>query len=102
MRRAAKRDDNEREIIEALRCAGASVHPINDKGAPDLLVGYAGRNYLMEVKDGKKPPSKRQLTPDQVCWHEKWLGTVFIVNNVEEALNALNGETNTIPLTWTE
>ena len=43
-RRAARRDDNEAAIVEALRAVGASVEILgNGDGVPDLLVGYAGR-----------------------------------------------------------
>jgi hypothetical protein len=44
----------------------------------------------MEVKDGKKSPSKRELTEDQVKWIDSWRGgSVFIVDTVEAAWNAL-------------
>ena len=40
----------------------------------------------MEVKDGKKPPSARRLTPDEQEFHEKWNGVIHIVNSPEEAV----------------
>ena len=88
MRRAARVDDNQVEIVKALRDAGASVQPLHSvgQGCPDLLVGYKGVNLLMEVKDGKKVPSKRRLTNDQVMWHASWVGQACVVKNVEEAL----------------
>lgn len=91
MRRAAKVDRNQPEIIRCLRRAGAEVEPLHavGKGCPDLLVGFRGMNYLLEVKDGEKPPSKRTLTPDQIVWHEKWRGQKEVVKNVEEALKAI-------------
>jgi|GEM_PF-5567154 len=59
MRRSARIDRNQPEIVEALRKLGASVQPLHTAhdGIPDLLVGYQGRNFLLEVKDGTKPPS---------------------------------------------
>ena len=54
MRRAAKIDANHGDIVEALRgigCSVLSLAPLG-KGAPDLLVGYWGRNTILEVKDG--------------------------------------------------
>lgn len=60
------------------------------KGVPDLLVGYRGRNFLLEVKDGKKPPSQIQLTPDQVEWHESWRGAKpHVVHTVNEAVSVI-------------
>ena len=92
MRRAARTDANHEEIVKALRAVGASVQSLAavGHGVPDLLVGYQGKTILMEVKDGTKSPSKRQLTEDQVKWIDAWSGgSVFIVDNVEAAWNAL-------------
>ena len=93
MRKAAKTDSNQSEVVNALRQAGASVQSLaaTGKGVPDLLVGYRGINYLMEVKDGNKPPSTRLLTEDQLRWHQNWLGSVYVVNSTDEALKILNG-----------
>jgi hypothetical protein len=54
-------------------------------GCPDLLIGYHGRNVLLEVKDGDKAPSKRELTADEKDWHAKWAGQVCVVETPEEA-----------------
>ena len=92
MRRAAKVDANQPVIVAALRQAGASVQSLAAIGAgcPDLLVGYAGRTALVEVKDGAKPPSDRKLTPDQKQWHQNWQGgTLAVVPDVEAALRVL-------------
>lgn len=91
MRRAARIDANQTQIVSALRSVGASVELLSavGKGCPDLLVGYRGMNILMEVKDGKKPPSERKLTSDQIVWHRDWRGVVFLVTSVHDALDAL-------------
>jgi hypothetical protein len=92
MRRAAKVDANQAAIVEALRACGASVQSLAavGKGVPDLLVGLRTRNYLIEVKDGSKPPSARKLTPDQVQWHTKWAGQVLTVTSPDDALRQLD------------
>ncbi len=92
MKRAAKVDVNQAEIVAAFRRRGASVAHLHTVGAgvPDLLIGFLGQNFLCEVKDGKKPPSQRQLTTAQVKWHEEWNGKVFIVGSVDEALEILD------------
>lgn len=92
MRRAAKVDANQPAIMAALRQAGATVYSLAavGDGMPDLLVGYAGKTALCEVKDGSKPPSARQLTPDQQRWHQTWQGgTLAVVPDVEAALRVL-------------
>ena len=90
MRRAARRDANETEIIKAMRECGAYVKQINDEGAFDLLVSYRGKTLLLEVKDGAKPPSARRLTDAEQKFHDEWPGTnLWIVNSVQEALDLL-------------
>ena len=89
MRLAAKTDANQTQVTSALRAAGAQVQSLAavGKGVPDLLVKYQSTFYLIEVKDGRKPPSKRQLTPDQVKWHEEWkCAFLGVVENPEQAL----------------
>ena len=91
MRRDARRDANEREIIDALRKAGAYVKQINDEGAFDLLCWHQGKTLLLEVKDGRKPPSARKLTEAEQKFHNEWPGdNLFIVNSVEESLALLH------------
>ena len=91
MRRAAKVDQNQREVVAALRGAGATVQLLHavGEGCPDLLVGYRGGNYLLEVKDGAKPLSKQKLTPQQEVWHQDWRGHRVVVNSPEAALAAI-------------
>lgn len=91
VRRAAKVDANQSDIVKALRAVGATVQVLSDvgKGCPDLLVGRAGKNYLLEIKDGDKAKSKRKLTPDQVEWHQEWCGQVAVVECVDDALVAV-------------
>jgi len=91
MRRAARVDENQGLIVKALRACGATVRVISQgDGIPDLLVGYRGHTILMEVKDGNKPPSARQLTTAEQIFFDQWTGgKLFIVNSVEEALDVL-------------
>ena len=91
MRRAAKIDANQPEIVKALRAVGATVTPTHaaGQGFPDLCVGFRGRNFLLEVKDGSKVPSARRLTKDQVSWHATWEGHVEVVETTDEALQAI-------------
>jgi Holliday junction resolvase len=89
VRRAAKIDANQTAIVSALRAAGATVQSLAavGKGCPDLLVGHQGSTYLMECKDGRKSPSRRELTPDQIEWHVEWRGgPCIVVSSPDEAL----------------
>jgi hypothetical protein len=91
MRRAARIDSNQPMIVDGLRAVGATVQPIHTigRGCPDLLVGYRGRNYLMEVKDGSLSPSRRYLTEDEEDWHRGWNGQVTVVEDLTEALRVI-------------
>jgi len=86
MRRAARIDRNHVEIVEALRGVGASVQDLAavGKGCPDLLVGYRGQNYVIEVKAPKGTATKAQ-----VFWHADWRGDVRIVRSVDDALKVI-------------
>jgi len=90
--RAAKVDRNQAEIVAALRGVGCSVTLLHrvGQGVPDLLVGRNRQMWLVEVKDGSRPPSERRLTPDQERWWAEWRGAPpVVVNSVEEALEAV-------------
>lgn len=79
-----RRDANEKEIIEALRSHGCSVRQLSVKGLPDLIVGYRGQNFVMEVKT-----EKGKLTPDQEQTINNWMGEIHIVRTPEEALKVI-------------
>jgi Holliday junction resolvase len=90
--RAARIDANQVEIVKALRALGVSVQHLHavGSGCPDLLCAVNGVNFLIEVKDGEKTPSKQSLTPDQVKWHEEWKAAVHIVNSIDVAIALAN------------
>ena len=87
----AKIDENQPAIVAALRQAGASVQSLAavGKGCPDLLIGYAGENYLAEIKNPDKPKRDRDLTPDQVKWHAEWKGIINVIETKEQALRLI-------------
>jgi len=93
VRRAARVDENQPDIVRALRKTGICVQPLHavGSGCPDLLCGYRGRNILIEIKNPEKPVGDQRLTPDQVDWHAHWLGEVYVVMTAEEAINVIRG-----------
>ena len=86
MRYAARTDANQREIIAALEAVGASVFPSFRLGGgfPDLVVGFRGATYLLEVKT----PTGR-LTPAEERFFAQWRGHAAVVHDAEEALRAI-------------
>lgn len=91
--RAKRVDDNQPEIVKQLKkIPGVSVahtHTIGD-GFVDLVIGFRGNNYLCEVKDPSKPPSKRKLTPDEERFHARWTGQIAIIETVNDFLKLIN------------
>ena len=89
--KAKKVDVNQMEIVATLRKIGATVQSLATvgNGCPDLLVGFRGRNYLMEIKDVEKVPSAQELTPHQVKWHLEWCGELYIVRSIDDAIKVL-------------
>jgi Holliday junction resolvase len=84
----ARIDTNHKEIVKALRNAGATVVSLAamKHGCPDLLVGYAGETVLMEIKRD----AKAKFTPDQLEFLGKWKGgAISRVDSVDAAIRAL-------------
>lgn len=88
MRRAAKVDANQAEIVGVLRAHGFTVYPAHAVGGgfPDLVVGWGKQTFLVEVKDGAKPPSKQALTPAQQDFARDWKGNFRVINSIDAAL----------------
>ena len=73
-------DENQAEIVQALRRIGCDVEIIG--GPVDLLVGYQARNFLIEVKR----PGEKPRTNKQIQFLKTWSGQVRIVTSPEEAI----------------
>jgi hypothetical protein len=84
MRYAARVDQNQDQIVSALRAAGAYVWII---GLPvDLLVGFKDHTFLVEIKTD----SKKRLTKLQADFFENWSGsTLARVDSPEAALRMI-------------
>ncbi len=86
MRRAAKRDISEPEVIETLERLGWSVEQLSGKGTPDLLIGRGHHLCLIEAKTGK-----RKLNEHQIKWHSAWKGPKpLIFRDATDVLNFHN------------
>lgn len=92
MRRAARIDDNQKQIVGELRqlpgCTVTSTAGVGN-GFPDIVVGYQGINYLFEIKDPAKPPSARKLTEHEHRFHEAWTGQISVIQATEEAMEIM-------------
>lgn len=94
MRRAAKVDGNQAEIVEALRgipeCSVLVLSAVGE-GCPDIMVGYRGFNFLFEIKDPTQPAHRHELTDDQKTFHAAWTGQVQKVFGMKEIIEAMTG-----------
>lgn len=89
-RYAARVDENQKEIVDALEKIGCSVIVI---GRPvDLLVGYRAHNFLIECKNpDSRYGSKDEGTPTQRNFFKAWKGQVRKVWSPEEAIELVTG-----------
>jgi hypothetical protein len=91
--RKRKVDVNQPELVDQIRqIPGVSVRHTHMVGAGfvDLVVGFRGKNFLLELKNPDMPPSKRKLTPDEEKFFKEWTGQVAIVHNLEDVLKIIN------------
>ena len=90
MRRAAKVDENQSELVRAALQFGCTVRSLAQIGGgiPDLLIGQASRwgrrNILVEAKS-----DHGVLTPDQIAFHRDWRGQIDIARTVDQLLEVL-------------
>ena len=94
MRKKARIDLNQKDIVGHLRTLGASVlhtHQLGH-GAPDIVAGINGVNVLIEIKNGDKP-----LTTDEVLFHETWRGYVCVLRSLDDATQLFYAMTEATP-----
>lgn len=89
MKRGSRPDANHGEIRDGLR-AIIGYHAVKDikdfgGGIGDLLVGFRGQNYLLEVK----PDEKATLTPAELAFMMTWGGQWNRVHNLDEAMRVI-------------
>ncbi len=86
MRRAAKRDASEKDIVKELKRVGCTVTQLSQRGVLDLLVGTPDKRFiLMECKTGNG-----KLEDDQEKFIKIHSGCpMFVVRTPEEAIAAL-------------
>ena len=87
MRRNARIDENQPQIVKELRkIPGFSVAITSNlgDGYPDISVGFLGITGLYEIKDPAKPPSAQKLTDKEQTFHDTWFGHVKTVRTTAE------------------
>ena len=89
--RYGKRDDNHKDIVACFRGYGASVSDVSSLPniGYDIVVGFRGFNFLVEIKDGKKAPSARKLTKSEQNMLDTWNGQYSVVESEEDVYKLL-------------
>ena len=92
IRRAAKIDDNQNELVALIRAMGVSVAITSaaHDGFTDLVMGFGGVTVLVEIKDGSKEPSRRKLTPPQKIFHGSFKGAITVIETEQQAIELVS------------
>jgi hypothetical protein len=87
LRTASRVDGNQALIVRTLRAVGASVLHVHQlKNCFDILVGYRGRTFLMEIKASEKD----KLTPGEAEFMATWRGSTYhIVYTADQAIRII-------------
>ena len=93
--RAKKIDSNQPTIVKQLRALHISVRVTSmvGEGFVDLVLGFRSKNFLIELKDPSKPPSKRRLTQDEQDFFDGWRGQASVCESLQEILEVIGFNT---------
>jgi hypothetical protein len=92
LRRAARADKNEKEIVKALRTIPGVTVAV---GHDDILVGYKGKTYWFEIKNPQRTKKKDgslvegSLKQSQQDLLDTWKGHYQVVHTLKEILEAI-------------
>ena len=93
MRRAAKVDTNQPEIVALFRKLNWTVLIISQlKNCADIIVSKNSLTIVIEIKDGSLAPSKQKLTSGEEKFRRNWQGVYRIVNCENDVIELNNQE----------
>ena len=86
-----KTDANQKQIISDLKKIGVSVLNLSKvgNGCPDLLIGWQGKNILIEIKT-----AKGNLNDSQIEFFKEWKGSKFVCKSINEIIEIINNKKN--------
>ena len=84
-------DANQGHIIRAVQKIGGTVVDLSQVGGgvPDILIGFRGNNYLVEIKN---PEAGGKLSDNQVKFVDNFNGRVDVIYHFDELLSVLLGK----------
>jgi len=88
----SKKDLNQNTLQKQIQWLGHTVHATHmvKDGFPDLVTGYAGLNFLVEIKNPNQSKSGRELTLMEQHFHDSWRGSIMIVETLDQYIHAVN------------
>tara|TARA_R110000851_G_scaffold160243_1_gene303469 strand:+ start:8369 stop:8668 length:300 start_codon:yes stop_codon:yes gene_type:complete len=90
-RRAARVDDNQKDVVALFRKLGWYVLIISQlKNCCDIIVSKDNITIAIEIKDGEKPESQRKLSAGEVKFKVEWKGRYELVICDEDVININN------------
>jgi hypothetical protein len=90
--RAKRVDANHQQTVKAFRKFGFTVADTAalGNGFPDCVISRQMKTAVIEIKDGEKPPSARELTPAEKKFRAGWNGIYFIVESLKDVERIAN------------
>lgn len=83
--RRHRTDSNQKQIVDDLRACGVSVFSTSQvDNFVDLIAGFRGLNYLLEVKS-----EKGKLSDKQIKLRDEWAGRIIIVRSINDFFDNL-------------
>jgi hypothetical protein len=86
---ARKKDDNHDEIVDEFKRLGCGVKDVHNlPDFVDIIICYKSATVMVEIKDGAKPPSARQLTFGEKKFSDEWIakgGKWACIETIEQA-----------------
>lgn len=90
MRRRGKKDGNHDELVRTFRDLGCTVAELHDTGVagwPDVVVGVAGVDRLVEFKNPETRYGRAGLNANQSAFARDWRGgRVWVASSADEAV----------------
>lgn len=69
-------------------CSVADTSALGD-GFGDIVIGFRGVNFIIEIKDGAKSPSRRKLTKAETDFHQTWTGQIAVAESLDDCLRVI-------------
>lgn len=85
-----KKDANHEQIVRVFRqmhCSVVETLRTGVRGCPDLVVGFGGHSFLVEIKNPETSYGRRGLNPNQKDFIAEWHGSrIEQVSCVDDAV----------------